>query len=67
MRRWRHLIVAVGMVPAFVIYIGLMMQIADFVTDIHIILDFLFYMVAGLAWIPLAGKVVSWLAEHESR
>ena len=50
------------MVPALVIYIGLMMQIADFVTDIHIILDFLFYAVAGLAWIPLAGKVVGWLA-----
>ena len=66
-RRWRHLIVAVGTVPALVIYIGLMMQIADFVTDIHIILDFLFYAVAGLAWIPLAGKVVGWLAEHESR
>ena len=66
-RRWRHLIVAVGMVPALVMYIGLMMQIADFVTDIHIILDFLFYAVAGLAWIPLAGKVVGWLAEHESR
>ena len=66
-RRWRHLIVAVGMVPAFVIYIGLMMQIADFVTDIHIIIDFLFYAVAGLLWIPLAGKVVAWLATHESR
>ena len=67
MRRWRHLIVAVGMVPALVTYLGLMMQIADFVTDIHIILDFLFYAVAGLLWIPLAGKVVGWLAEHESR
>ena len=67
MRRWRHLIVAVGMVPALVIYIGLMMQIADFVTDIHIILDFLFYAVAGLLWIPLAKKVVGWLAKHESR
>ena len=57
-RRWRHLIVALGMVPALVIYIGLMMQIADFVTDIHIILDFLFYAVAGLLWIPLAGTVL---------
>ena len=66
-RRWRHLIVAIGMIPALVIYLGLMMQIADFVTDIHIILDFLFYAVAGLLWIPLAGKVVGWLAEHESR
>jgi len=55
------------MVPALVIYLGLVMQIADVVTDIHIILDFLFYAVAGLAWIPLAGKVVGWLAAHESR
>ena len=67
MKRWRHLVVAVGMVPALVFYLGLVMQIADVVTDIHIILDFLFYAVAGLAWIPLAGKVVGWLAANESR
>ena len=67
MKRWRHLVVAVGMVPALVIYLGLVMQIADFVTDIHIMLDFLFYFIAGLAWIPPAGKVVGWLATHENR
>ena len=67
MKRWRHLLVAVGMVPGLVIYLGLVMQIADFVTDKHIVVDFLFYAVAGLAWIPLAGKVVSWLARHESQ
>ena len=67
MRRWRHLIVALGMVPALVIYLVLVMQIADFVTDIHFLVDFLFYAVAGLAWIPLAGKVVGWLVTHESR
>ena len=67
MKRWRHLLVAVGMVPALVIYLGLVMQIADFVTDIHIVVDFLFYAVAGLVWILLAGKVVGWLATHESR
>lgn len=66
MKRWRHLIVAIGMVPILVIYLGLVMQIADYVSDIHIILDFIFYLVAGLAWIPLAGKVVAWLAKHES-
>ena len=67
MKRWRHLAVAICMVPALVIYLGLVMQIADFVTDIHIIIDFLFYALAGLLWIPLAGKVVAWLATHESR
>jgi hypothetical protein len=66
MFRWRHLIVAVGLVPALIIYIGLVMQIADMLTSIHMLLDLLFYAVAGLAWIPAASKVVGWLATHES-
>ena len=66
MFRWRHLIVAVGLVPALIIYIGLVMQVADLVTNIHLVLDFAFYFVAGLAWIPAASKVVGWLAKHES-
>ena len=67
MARWRHFIVAIGLLPALLIYLGLVVQVADYVTDVHIILDFLFYAVAGLAWIPLAGRVVGWLAKHESR
>ena len=66
MIRWRHLIVAIGLVPALIIYIGLVMQIADMLTGIHTLLDLFFYIVAGLAWIPAASKVVSWLATHES-
>ena len=66
MFRWRHLIVAVGLVPALIIYIGLVMQVADVVTNIHLVFDFAFYLVAGLAWIPAASKVVNWLATHES-
>ena len=66
MFRWRHLIVAVGLVPVLIIYIGLVMQVADMVTNIHLVLDFAFYLFAGLAWIPAASKVVGWLAKHES-
>ena len=66
MFRWRHLIVAVGMVPVLIIYIGLGMQAACMVTNIHLVLGFAFYLVAGLAWIPAASKVVGWLAKHES-
>ena len=66
MSRWRHLTVAIGLIPALTIYIGLVMQIADMVTNIHLVLDFAFYLVAGLAWIPAASKVVGWLAKHES-
>ena len=66
MLRWRHLTVAIGLIPALIIYIGLVMQVADLVTNIHLVLDFAFYFFAGLAWIPVASKVVSWLAKHES-
>ena len=66
MSRWRHLTVAIGLIPALIIYIGLVMQVADLVTNIYLVLDFAFYFVAGLAWIPAAGRVVGWLAKHES-
>jgi len=67
MARWRHFTVAIGIIPALFIYIGLVMQIADLVTNVHMVIDFVFYLVAGLIWIPLAGRVVGWLAKHESR
>ncbi len=67
MARWRHFTVAIGIIPALFIYIGLVMQIADLVTNVHMMIDFVFYLVAGLIWIPLAGRVVGWLAKHESR
>ena len=66
MSRWRHLTVAVGLVPGLLLYIGLVMQLADIVTNIHLVFDLAFYLVAGLAWIPAASKVVGWLAKHES-
>ena len=66
MSRWRHLTVAIGLIPALIIYVGLVRQIADMVTNIHLVLDFAFYFVAGLAWIPAASKVVGWLAKYES-
>ena len=66
MSRWRHCIVAIGLVPALLIYVVLVMQLADVVANINFILDILFYIVAGLLWVPVAGRVVGWLAKHES-
>ena len=66
MSRWRHFTVAVGLVPGLLLYIGLVMQLADMVTNIHLVLDLAFYLFAGLVWIPAASKVVGWLAKHES-
>lgn len=66
MNRWRHLVVAIGTVPAFAVYIGLVMVLTDYLTDIHWILDIFFYLIAGLAWIPLSVKIIDWLAKHEA-
>jgi hypothetical protein len=66
-QRWRHLVVAIGLVPALILYVGAVLQIADLIADIHVLVDLVFYVVAGLAWIPVAGRVVGWLARHESR
>lgn len=67
MARWRHLAVALGIVPALIIYIGVMLWLSAYVTEIHGLIDFLFFVVAGLAWIPAASVVVKWLATHEAK
>ena len=66
MLRWRHLIVAICMVPALVIYVLLCMFLADFVIGIHLVLDLIFFLLAGLAWIYPAAAVVKWLANSEA-
>lgn len=67
MARWRHFTVALGLVPALIVYIGMVMLLADYITNIHWLVDLVFYLLAGLVWIPAAGKVVGWLAKHESQ
>ena len=66
-QRWRHFAVAIGLVPALIVYVAAVLQIADLITGINVLIDLVFYVVAGLVWIPLAGRVVGWLARHESR
>ena len=67
MFRWRHFVVALGLVPALVVYVTFILQISDFVVNRNLFLDFLFYLFAGLAWIPLATRIIDWLAKHESK
>jgi hypothetical protein len=43
------------------------LYLSSFVTEKHALLDFLFFLVAGLAWIPAASAVVKWLAAHEAK
>ena len=66
MTRWRHLTVAVGIIPALAIYIGVMVWLSTLIMEIHFLVDLVFFVVAGLAWIPAASVVVGWLADHEA-
>jgi hypothetical protein len=54
MARWRHFTVAVGLVPALIIYVGMVMALADYIINIHWLVDLVFYLFAGLIWIPAA-------------
>ena len=66
MKRWRHLAVAVGIIPALALYVGAMVWLSSFIIEVHFLIDLVFFVVAGLAWIPAASAVVRWLAEHEA-
>mgnify|MGYP001162811867 CR=1 FL=1 len=67
MRRWRHLLVALMIVPALMGYIIIAVFLADVVTGISFIIDFLYYLIAGLIWIPGAAIVIRWLADNEAQ
>ncbi len=67
MKRWRHFLVAIMIVPALVLYITIAALLADFVTGMSFLIDFLYYFTAGLVWIPGAVIVIKWLADNESR
>lgn len=66
MKRWRHLAVAVGIMPALALYVGAMVWLSSFIIEVHFLIDLVFFVVAGLSWIPAASVVVRWLAEHEA-
>ena len=66
MKRWRHFIVVIGIIPALIIYVAFFMYIFDFITGYFWLLDWITYVMAGLIWLYPAAKVIKWLADHES-
>tara|TARA_X000000950_G_C13805402_1_gene615377 strand:+ start:179 stop:343 length:165 start_codon:yes stop_codon:yes gene_type:complete len=52
--------------PALALYVGAMVWLSSFIIEVHFLIDLVFFVVAGLAWIPAASAVVRWLAEHEA-
>ena len=66
MKRWRHLIVVIGIIPSLIIYVVFFMYIFDYITGYHWSIDWLIYILAGLLWLYPATKVIKWLADNEA-
>ncbi len=66
MKRWRHLLVALLVVPALTLYIIAAMVLSQFITGFSVVIDLVYYIIAGLAWIPGAAIVIRWLADNEA-
>ena len=66
MKRWRHLLVALLVVPALTLYVIAAMALSQFITGLSGVIDLVYYIVAGLAWIPGAAVVIRWLADNEA-
>lgn len=66
MKRWRHFIIALGLVPALIVYSVICLVLADYLTGHYWLADIVFYGSAGLLWLYPAGQVITWLAKHEA-
>ena len=66
MKRWRHLIVAIGLVPSISVYVMACLYVSGFVVGFHWVSDLAFFICAGLVWLYPAALVVRWLAVAES-
>ena len=66
MKRWRHFIVVIGIVPLLIVYVAFFMYAFDFVTGFNWLIDWVIYILAGLLWLYPAAIVIKWLADHEA-
>ena len=66
MKRWRHFIVIILLIPFFLLYLWLSSYLIDYFTGQNQYLDWALYILIGLSWIYPAIKVINWLAKHES-
>jgi hypothetical protein len=57
--RWRTPIAGLVILVGLAIYLGLIVNIADFLPE-NLFLGIIFYLVAGLAWIPGVIFVLGW-------
>ncbi|MFL2933305.1 MAG: DUF2842 domain-containing protein [Thalassobaculaceae bacterium] len=57
--RWRTFIAGFGILLFLTIYIALILNISDLLSD-NLLISTIFYLLAGLAWIPFVVKLMGW-------
>ena len=57
--RWRTFIAGFGILLFLTIYIALILNISDLLSD-NLFISTIFYLLAGLAWIPFVVKLMGW-------
>jgi len=57
--RWRTFIAGFGILLFLTIYIALILNISDLLSD-NVLISTIFYLLAGLAWIPFVVKLMGW-------
>jgi hypothetical protein len=53
-------------VAGFALYVGAVVALADFVLPLHWTIQFAYFLVAGLAWVPPARALMFWAARAGS-
>ena len=64
--RWRHLLISVLIIPYLILYTVMAIYIIDLVSEIHWLLDLVFYTTFGFLWILPSIPFVNWLARKEN-
>lgn len=44
----------------FAAYVALVVVLADFVLDLHWVLQLIYFLIAGIAWAPAARRLMFW-------
>ncbi len=65
MKRWRHFLVTLLIVPSLVIYVWIASIIIEYLIGYHFLIDFFIYFTMGILWILPSTIVIKWLAKNE--
>ena len=64
--RWRHLLISILIIPYLITYTVIAIFFIDLFSEIHWLIDLIFYIILGFLWILPSIPFVNWLAKKEN-